>query len=126
MSEIIQYQNEVYDATHIRAAFYLYMQETHPTVNSKTLKTYCSDAVFIWAQLPDRWVWDIVDGGEYSDEDWKAKLQTYIRRDITAARTCPDKDARSYTKHFWQLILFLRIFQHIVKGRLAVPRHIGE
>ena len=126
MNKTVQYRNEVYDATCIRAAFYTYMHETNPKVNPRTLKTYCSDAVFIWSQLPDQWVWDIVDGGEYSDEEWKARLRTYIRRDITATRTCPDKDARSYTKHSWQLIMFLRIFQNIVKGRLALPRHIGE
>lgn len=126
MNETVQYQNEVYDAEHIKTAFYMYMQELNTDVNPKTLKTYCSDAMFIWAQLPDPWVWEIVDGGACSDEEWKSRLQTYIRRDITAVRAYPDKDARSYTKHFWQLITFLRIFQHIVKGRLAVPRRIGE
>jgi hypothetical protein len=123
---ILSSRNESYKAEHIKAAFEKFMCIANPTVKPKTLKTYCSDAMFIWEQLPDKWVWKIVDGVERCDAEWKVLIQTYIRRDITATRTCPDKDARSYTKHFWQLILFLRIFNLIEEGRIATPRRIGE
>lgn len=126
MNDVIHTAKETYDAAHIRDAFYMFMQQCNTRINPKTLKTYCSDALFIWAQLPERWVQEVVAGGEYSDEEWQNRLRTYIRRDITAARSCPDKDARSYTKHFWQLIIFLRILNRIEEGRLATPRRIGE
>lgn len=124
--DTLSISNDVYDVGHIRTAFCMFMREINPKLNPRTLKTYCSDALFIWAQLPERWVRQIVEGGEHSDEIWKSKLKSYIRKDITAARTCPDKDARSYTKHFWQLILFLRMLRQIEEGRLGMPRRIGE
>ena len=123
---ILSPENEIYDSENLRAAFLLFMQHVNSTVKPKTLSTYCSDALFIWSQLPDRWVWQIVDDTTISDKDWQARLKNYIRQDITAARSCPDKDARSYTKHFWQLIIFLRIFRCIEKGQQATPRRIGE
>lgn len=118
-------RSELYKSECIREAFRLFMETAHPKVKPRTLSTYCSDALFIWEQLPDSWVWDIVEGKTYSDEEWKLKIQTCIRQDITAARTCPDKDAKSYTGRFWQLILFLRIFDKIEEGRLLTPRRIG-
>lgn len=126
MTDVIHTANAVYDAAHIKDAFCMFMQQANPGIKPKTLKTYCSDALFIWTQLPERWVHEVVAGGEYSDEEWQVKLQTYIRRDITATRSCPDKDARSYTKHFWQLIVFLRILNCIEEGHIATPRRIGE
>lgn len=119
-------RNESYDLIAIRDAFQIFMEASHPNVKPKTLSTYCSDAFFIWERLPESWVWDIVAGKTYSDAIWKLRLQTCIRRDITAVRTQPDKDARSYTGRFWQLIIFLRIFDKIDEGRLKTPRHIGE
>lgn len=126
MIDTITTANGTYKAESIRAAFFVFMQQVNPKIKPRTLKTYCSDAMFIWEQLPERWVAEVVDGGEYSDEEWKSKLQNYIRRDITATRSCPDKDAYSYTKHFWQLITFLRILKQIEEGRLGTPRRIGE
>lgn len=123
---ILSSKNELYDSVHIKSAFDLFMEIANPTVKPKTLKTYCSDAMFIWEQLPDKWVWKIVADTEKSDEEWKDAIFNCIRRDITATRTCPDKDAHSYTRHFWQLIIFLRIFTSIEEGRIATPRRIGE
>ena len=123
---ILSPKNETYNSEKLRAAFLLFMQHVNPAVKPKTLSTYCSDALFIWSQLPDRWVWQIVDDTTVPDNDWQTRIKNYIRQDITAARSCPDKDARSYTKHFWQLIIFLRIFRCIENGQLATPRRIGE
>lgn len=125
MIDVFQTANESYNAAHIKDSFYMFMQQANPKIKPKTLKTYCSDALFIWAQLPEKWVQKIVDGGEYTDEEWQSRLRVYIRNDITATRSCPDKDARSYTKHFWQLIMFLRILNCIEEGRIATPRRIG-
>lgn len=122
---ILSNRNETYKADFIKSAFRLFMETAHPGVKSRTLSTYCSDALFIWEQFPNSWVWDIVDGKGYSDDVWKEKIQTCIRQDITATRTSPDKDARSYTNRFWQLILFLRILDKIEEGRVPTPRRIG-
>ena len=122
---ILSRRNEVYNSDCIKEAFRSFMHTMHPNVKARTLGTYCSDALFIWEQLPDHWVWSIVEGKNYSDNEWKDMIRAYICRDITAARSKPEKDAKAYTERFWQLIIFLRIFDKIEEGRIPTPRRIG-
>lgn len=117
-------RNDVYEIGYIKKAFKEFMEFTCPKLKTQTVSTYCSDAFFILEQLPDKWVKEIVYS-TVGDDELQDKLRTYIRNDITGARVCPDKDARSYTKHFWQLIKFLRILSIAVEGRVALPRRIG-
>lgn len=123
---ILSIRNDNYNLDYIKKAFHLFMTLSNPQLKPKTLATYCSDAFYIYDQLPERWVANIITDKEHSDVELQNKLQVYIRNDITGARVCPDKDARSYTKHFWQLITFLRMLYIIEEGRLATPRRIGE
>ena len=105
-------KNDVYDVDCIKKAFKEFLSLTCPKLKTQTVSTYCSDAFFILEQ--------------FGDDKLQDKLRIYIRNDITGARVCPDKDARSYTKHFWHLIRFLRILSTAVDGRVALPRRVGE
>lgn len=123
---VLSIRNNTYELGSLKKAFHMFMAYANPTVKARTVTTYCSDAFFILEQLPEKWISVLVLDKEHSDSEIQAKLQTYIRNDITGARTCPEKDARSYTKHFWKLIIFLRMLDVIEEGRLAMPRRIGE
>ena len=123
---ILSIRNEQYNADSIRESFNLFMRAVNPTLKEKTLRTYCSDAIFIWEQLPSAWVNQLVTDRDKSDKEHQEWLRNLIRSDITATRTNPDKDAKAYTRHFWHLIEFLRIFYLIEDGRLRTPRRIGE
>lgn len=102
----------------------MFMSSVKPQVKSKTLCTYCSDAFFILDKLPGKWLPYLLFNDVHSDATLKEQLEHLIRTDITAARSKPDKDARSYTRNFWYLIEFLRMLCVVENGRM--PRRIGE
>ena len=118
-------RNDVYDLEHIRKAFHAYMVLANPKLKPRTLNTYCSDAFFIFEQLPESWVRHLVADTTTPDADLQKRLQDIILNDITSARTCPEKDAKAYTRHFWHLLEFLRILYTVEEGRIAIPRRIG-
>lgn len=119
-------KDEAYSLDSVKHAFLIYMTTLNPKVKTKTLQTYCSDAFFIYEQLPIRWLEGIVDNSDTTDADLKEHLYVLIRNDITATRQFPDKDARSYLRRFWQLVEFLRMICVLEEGHLALPRRIGD
>jgi hypothetical protein len=99
------------------------MQEIKPGVKKRTISTYCSDAFFILDNLPETWLDELVTADESRDVELKRKLHDVIRQDITATRSHPETDARSYLHTFWYLIRFLRMLSVVESGRM--PRRIG-
>ena len=117
-------RNNTYRLEFIKQAFLMFMTQLKPKVTSKTVATYCSDAFFILEQLPGKWLPYLLFNDIHTDATLKEELQQFIRSDITATRSCPDKDARSYTRNFWFLIEFLRLLCVVENGRM--PRRIGD
>lgn len=115
-------KNNEYHSEYIQRAFYLFLSSTKPNIKPRTISTYCSDAFFILEKLPQRWVTSIISDESTDESELKKRLYDIIRRDITATRSCPDKDAKSYTRNFWNLILFLRIICLVDEGKM--PRRI--
>ena len=112
-------RNNVFVLDMLQQAFFMFLSNIKPNVKSKTISTYCSDAFFILDKLPDKWVPYLLFNSVHSDETLKSELQQFIRKDITTARSCPDKDARSYTRNFWYLIEFLRMLCVIENARMT-------
>lgn len=101
----------------------MFLCSIYHTAKNRTLLTYTRDAFFILERIPDKWLPIFLFAVEYSDNELKEILEYMIARDITATRKNPTKDARSYAKHFWHLILFLRITAVIDNAK--APRRIG-
>lgn len=120
---ILSIRNDSYRVERVREAFFSFMQEIKPGVKKRTISTYCSDAFFILDNLPDTWLDELVTADESRDVELKKKLHDVIRQDITATRSHPETDARSYLHTFWYLIRFLRMLSVVESGRM--PRRIG-
>jgi len=120
---VLLIKNDLYQVECIRTAFFSYMEQIKPGVKKRTISTYCADAFFILDNLPKSWLNELVTADESQDPELKKKLHDIIRRDITATRTHPEADARSYLHTFWYLIQFLRMLCVVESGRM--PRRIG-
>lgn len=120
---VLLIKNDLYQVECIRTAFFSYMEQIKPGVKKRTISTYCSDAFFILDNLPRSWLNELVMADESQDSELKKKLHDIIQRDITATRTHPETDARSYLRTFWYLIRFLRLLCVVESGRM--PRRIG-
>ena len=120
---VLLIKNDLYQVECIRTAFFSFMEQIKPGVKRRTISTYCSDAFFILDSLPNSWLNELVMADESQDLELKKKLHDIIRRDITATRTHPETDARSYLRTFWYLIRFLRMLCVVESGRM--PRRIG-
>lgn len=121
---VLLIRNDYYKVEAVRDAFFSFMQEIKPGVKRRTISTYCSDAFFILDNIPHSWLNELVTADVSRDVELKKKLHDIIRRDITATRSHPDTDARSYLHTFWYLVRFLRILCVVESGRM--PRRIGE
>lgn len=121
---ILLIKNDYYKVEAVRDAFFSFMQEIKPGVKRRTISTYCSDAFFILDNIPNSWLNELVTADINREVELKKKLHDIIRRDITAARSHPETDARSYLHTFWYLVRFLRILCVVESGRM--PRRIGE
>lgn len=108
-----------YRRDNLERAFFMFMTQVKPKVRIRTIGTYCSDAFFILDRLPRKWVDFLLFDIKHSDADKQASLRGLIRQEVTACRTNPDKDARSYTRTFWYLVEFLRMVCVIEDGRMA-------
>lgn len=111
------------DAAQLKSAYQMYLKSIYPKAKPGTIRTYCSDAFFIYNQLPLDWVLDYISNPKNDNEN-RLRLRTLIRNDITATRSHPDKDASSYNKSFWNFIGFLRMAAVLFESRLALPRRI--
>ena len=120
---VLSIRNDSYRIERVREAFFSFMQEIKPGVKKRTISTYCSDAFFILENLPEIWLDELVTADESRDVELKKKLHDVIRQDITATRSHPETDARSYLRTFWYLIRFLRMLSVVESGRM--PRRIG-
>lgn len=120
---VLSIRNDSYQIERVREAFFSFMQEIKPGVKKRTISTYCSDAFFILDNLPETWLDELVTSDGSRDVELKKKLHDVIKQDITAARSHPETDARSYLHTFWYLIRFLRMLSVVESGRM--PRRIG-
>ncbi len=120
---VLSIRNDSYQIERVREAFFSFMQEIKPGVKKRTISTYCSDAFFILDNLPETWLDELVTADESRDVELKKKLHGVIKQDITATRSHPETDARSYLHTFWYLIRFLRMLSVVESGRM--PRRIG-
>lgn len=120
---VLSIRNDSYQIERVREAFFSFMQEIKPGVKKRTISTYCSDAFFILDNLPETWLDELVTSDESRDVVLKKKLHDVIKQDITATRSHPETDARSYLHTFWYLIRFLRMLSVVESGRM--PRRIG-
>lgn len=120
---VLSIRNDSYQIERVREAFFSFMQEIKPGVKKRTISTYCSDAFFILDNLPETWLDELVTADESRDAELKKKLHDVIKQDITATRSHPETDARSYLHTFWYLIRFLRMLSVVESGRM--PRRIG-
>ena len=120
---VLSIRDDSYQIERVREAFFSFMQEIKPGVKKRTISTYCSDAFFILDNLPETWLDELVTADESRDVELKKKLHAVIKQDITATRSHPETDARSYLHTFWYLIRFLRMLSVVESGRM--PRRIG-
>ena len=123
MGTTISIKGFEYNTEGLKHAFWMYLREVNITASDRTVLTYSRDAFYILERLPERWIQFFLFDVEYTDKEMKETLEFIIARDITADRKYPAKDARSYTKHFWNLVLFLRILTVVDNAR--APRRIG-
>ena len=124
MSKTVTIKNCDYNTDELKHAFWMFLRNSNRTATDRTILTYSRDAFYILEKLPERWIAFFLFDTEYSDAEMKETLEFIIARDITADRKFPAKDARSYTKHFWNLVVFLRIISVVDNAR--APRRIGE